>query len=422
MKEDLLYFVWKNHCFPTSLQTTDQQALTIFNTGFRNERAGADFEMVKIQIDGVQWVGNVEIHTKASDWEAHQHHKNEHYQNVILHVVWEADKVIFNAEKKRIPTLELKNYVPPQILEKYKILMRQTAQIPCEKYFPEVPSLLKTNMIDTALVQKLEKKAHKLKDTLIQTQYDWEYTTYTVLMRNFGFANNAEPMEQLAQRLPLKHIQKHTDQPFQVEALLLGMAGFLQDKNNKNEPEYLQKLQKEYQFLAHKYDLSGKELNPLIWQTGRIRPANAPKLRLAQIATLFCQIPHFFSFCLHTEIPEFLKKIQITPSSFWQQNHAAHKLGKESQMNILINTIIPILVLYADEKQEEHYKEKALQMLEQLPKEENSLTKIWLNIGLKPKNAAESQGLIEWYKNFCQPKKCATCKIGAHLLKNTNPL
>ena len=73
--ESLLHYVWKHRLLPASgLTTTDGQQVEIIDPGLYNRRnSGPDFFNAKVKIDGMLWVGNIEIHKKASDWFAHGH-------------------------------------------------------------------------------------------------------------------------------------------------------------------------------------------------------------------------------------------------------------------------------------------------------------------------------------------------------------
>ena len=91
--EKLLHYTWRHKIFPLEdLLTTDGKPVEIIDTGLYNRTdSGPDFFNAKVKIDGLLWVGNVEIHTKASDWYHHKHDNDKAYDNVILHVVENAD-------------------------------------------------------------------------------------------------------------------------------------------------------------------------------------------------------------------------------------------------------------------------------------------------------------------------------------------
>ena len=90
--EQLLHYVWKHKLFPVGpLCTVQGQGVEIIDPGLSNRNAGPDFFNAKVKIGGTLWVGNVEIHDRASDWFLHGHEKDLHYDNVILHVCGEID-------------------------------------------------------------------------------------------------------------------------------------------------------------------------------------------------------------------------------------------------------------------------------------------------------------------------------------------
>ena len=119
MKEEYLHAIWRMKRLPNNnLFLTDGRQLNIRNTGWHNHDSGPDFFNGSIEIDGIIWNGNIEIHVKASDWLRHGHTGDEHYANVILHVVWEEDTDL----GLPFPTLKLHGRVSYFLLENYRQL------------------------------------------------------------------------------------------------------------------------------------------------------------------------------------------------------------------------------------------------------------------------------------------------------------
>ena len=101
--EQLLHYVWKHKMFPLKpLMTTDGQSVEVIDSGLHNYDAGPDFFNAKIIIGGNMWVGNVELHDKASDWYSHGHNKNDNYNNVVLHVVGKEGPVTITANNHNV--------------------------------------------------------------------------------------------------------------------------------------------------------------------------------------------------------------------------------------------------------------------------------------------------------------------------------
>lgn len=433
MKEDFLHFLWLFQYFDKqALQTTQRETLQVVQVGARNLEAGADFSLSKLKINGVDWAGDIEIHLKSSDWNAHQHQHNPAYNNVILHVVWVDDAPVQRVDGTLMPTLELKDRTDPQWLYQYEKLLSNKDAIPCASQFADVGTIQKLSMLDKALAKRLEDKAFLLRALLVKNKQDWEETTYQILAKNFGFKVNSEPFLRLSQGLPLKILLKHQDNLKQLEALLLGQAGLLyrdtaRNSENQEVGGYITSLRKEHHFLSHKYRLEPEQLAYENWKFMRLRPVNFPTIRLAQFASLIHQHQSLFSLFFNNDYKALTKKLQVSQSAYWQKHYTLTKptqkavpaLGKNSIENIIINTVVPLLVLYAKEKKQEAYMERATSFLENIKAENNHILRMWQNLGLKVKTAFDSQALIELYNNYCSPKKCLSCTIGLAIIRQS---
>ncbi len=422
IQENFLHFLWRYRRFEqTNLTTTQGQAVLVQTIGAYNTDAGPDFFNAQIQLDNTLWIGNVEIHVLSSDWNKHQHQLDAAYQNVILHVVLEEDEPIYFENGERIPCLELKNHIPQKLISQYQRIEQNTHWIPCQHQFHQVNPITKQNWLDRILVERLESKTQAIHLALAQTQNDWQTVFYRFLARNFGVKVNMQPFEQLACSLPLTTLAKHKNNLFQIEALLFGQAGLLE---KEFEDKYPTQLQKEYQFLQKKYSLS--PIPTETWKYMRMRPANFPTVRIAQFAQLIFQSSHLFSKILVAQsIKEIENMFELSLSNYWQTHYVFDKtsikrkksLGKNTIQLIIINTIIPFLFAYGQAKKEEKYKERALQFLEELPPEKNSILNQWKALGQSAHNAGDSQALLHLKKHYCSQKKCLNCAIGNAILR-----
>jgi hypothetical protein len=425
MTEDFLYFLWQFQQFEKAdLKTTTNEVVQVLAIGRQNYDAGPDFSQSRLLIDGIEWAGNVEMHIRASDWHLHQHTHNRAYDSVILHVVWENDKPILRPDGSELPTLELKLVTDRALLANYKNLLERSQTIVCQSQFSEVTNIQKFSMLDRSLMQRLERKAEFVHELLTRNQNDWEETAYQLLAHNFGFKINAEPMLRLAQNLPLKILQKHRDNITQIESAFFGQSGLLHQAENSDG--YIETLQREYAFLDSKYNLKTNQLTTHEWKYMRLRPANFPTVRLAQLAALVQNNASLFSLCINVEnVDAFIKSLQVKQSGYWQEHYQLGKqaagkvpnLGKTSIENILINTVGPLLVAYSQHRDNRDFMDKAIYLLENLPAEHNHITEQWQSLGLSIKTAFDSQATIELYNNFCTQKRCLNCNIGAALVR-----
>jgi hypothetical protein len=421
--EDFIHYTWQYQQFDkNNLKTTNQHSLSVIKTGVRNNNSGPDFENARINIGGIEWAGKVEIHIKSSDWNRHQHQYDKAYDNVVLHVVWEHDMEVLRSDKTPIPTLEIKGLVYADTLQKYENLIKNTSEIPCKHHLPEVSVLSKISMLEKALAHRLHQKTIGLKTLLTAVNGDFEELAYRVFARNMGFKLNSDAFLRLAESLPLKIIQKHKGNLFQIEALLLGQAGFLETPKD----EYSKNLATEYNHLAHKYSLTSQKMQRLEWRFLRTRLGNFPTVRISQFAAILNQNQGLFALFLEDATKENIENaLQVFPSPYWQQHFDIAKvsetklsgIGKTSIENLLINTSVQLLVFYADVTDNHSYFEKAIRILENIKPEDNFITKIWESLGFKCAFAFDSQALIEQYNFFCTAKKCTECSIGVEILK-----
>ena len=199
LPEDFLHYVWRFKQFDfKDLRTTTGETIHIFDFGQYNTNGGPDFLNAKIQIGDTTWAGNVEIHVNASHWYQHQHNDNPAYNNVILHVVFEADEVINLPKGGQIPTLELRSRVALSLKNKNLKLLHEQDWIPCAKQIREVSDFVKNIWLERLLIERLEQKTLIIREALERNQNDREATFYQMMARNFGLKINVEPFERLA--------------------------------------------------------------------------------------------------------------------------------------------------------------------------------------------------------------------------------
>lgn len=438
MREDFLHFLWRTRRFDLShLQTTDGQTLEIIDFGEYNRLdAGADFMNAKIKISDMTWFGNIEMHVKSSDWLAHKHQHDAAYRNVILHVVYEDDIPIFSPDTEgvQLPCLVMRNRIPEGIFQKYWSLLNNEYWIPCQHHFYKVAEITKDLWFDRLLIERLERKTEAIATALERNRGDWEETFWQFIARYFGSKINADPMEMLAHRVPHLILAKHKNQLFQIEALLFGEAGLL---NKDFTDEYPQKLKKEFLFLQKKHNLNAP-VDTATWKFSRLRPQSFPTIRLAQLAALVHRSSHLFSKIIAPtdkySVTDLENLFDVKVSDYWHTHYvfdtpspsnrgsrtvnSEKKMGRDTIDLLLINVIAPFLFFYGSMRQEEAMKDRALELLDTIKPEKNTLTDGWQKLGLPIKNAARSQSVIQQKTEYCDKKQCLNCAIGVAILKN----
>ena len=423
MKEDFLHHLWKFKKFDTlNLKTFNGEEITIINVGQYLELAGPDFFNAQITIGTQKWAGNVEIHLKSSDWYVHHHERDEAYENVILHVVWEHDTEIFRKNNSEIPVLELQKYVDPATIANYQSLISPKSWIFCEKQLKEIDGFAINNWLERLFFERLERKSKPIFELLEQTNQDWEAVLFCLLAKNFGLNTNGEIFSKIAQSIPFSIIRKESFEVENLEALLLGNAGLL---DPEKEDTYFKDLKFRYFYLLHKYQLEKKILEPV--QFFKHRPDNFPTIRISQLANLYHGQQNLFSkISTSNSVKSIYETFDVSASDYWQNHYQfdkespkkKKKLSKSFIDLIIINTIIPLQFAYA-KSQGKEISEDLIQLLNEVAPEKNAIMDKFSSFGIKSKNAFESQSLLQLKNEYCNKSRCLECAIGMELLKKS---
>ena len=418
--EQLLHYVWKHKIFPLKeLKTTTGQQVEVIDTGLANTDAGPDFFNAKLKLDGVLWIGNIEIHERSSDWFKHGHHADAGYNSVILHIASEIDTEISRSNGERIPQIQL--ICPEAVRTNYKELLETDSYPPCYRIIPSLPPFTAHSWMTALQMERFEQKATLLNERLKRCQGNWEDAFFITLARNFGFGLNGDAFETWAHQLPFRAVDKHRNDLFQIEAIFFGQAGILEDSNGDG---YYLRLKKEYTYLQHKFELIPMDAS--LWRFLRLRPANFPHIRIAQLACLYHRAYGLLSRIMETETLQGVRDIlKGGTSEYWLTHYTfggsspsrPKALSNTSLDLLIINTVVTFLYAYGLHKGNRVLCARAGSFLEELKAENNYITRMWEQCGMKASNAADSQALIQLKKEYCDKKKCLYCRIGYEYLK-----
>lgn len=421
MKEDFLHYVWKFQKFKkSSLFTIDKKPVQIIKTGQHNHLAGPDFFNGQVIVGTQKWAGNIEIHINSSDWYAHSHEKDTAYDNVILHVVWHHDIEVFRKDNTPIPTLELKNCIPSEILQNYQSLFSKNKKfINCEQYFADVDQMILDNWLERLYIERLEQKSTPIQSRLNELQNHWEALLFELLCKNFGSKINGASFLSIAQSVPYHVIQKCRQSPQVLEALLLGQAGLLIGEDD--DPYFLE--QKEhYAYLKQKFKLDNTSvIKPHFF---RLRPPNFPTIRLSQLAALCGAIPQLFSkVSSTTDLNKLVSIFKISALPYWESHYNFGVTSKKSNRMLtknfihllVINTIIPLQFAFQKFVGIDTV-ERLFEFAKSLPKEQNSIILKFNELRPTANNALESQALLQLKSNYCDKLRCLECAIGNTLI------
>lgn len=425
MQEAFLHSLWKYKKLNfNQLKTTRGEKLQILQTGLHNEtESGPDFFKAEIILDGQHWAGNLEIHIRSSDWYAHHHEIDPAYDNVILHVVWEDDMSIFRRDETEIPCLELKNYISKSQLNAYHQLLENKSKkwINCETHFHEVDEFKLTNWLERLYIERLEEKNELILNLLKVSNNNWDEVGFKLMAKAFGLNVNGEAFLQMSSSADFKVFQKCFQNPIQLEALCFGLCGMIP---SYSEESYAKTLQKEFEFLKQKFQLTVPASSQVKYF--RLRPDNFPSIRLSQFCNLYAENPQVFAKLIQCKTKkEIYGLLEAKTSKYWETHYS---FGKESKAKIkmltqtfedllIINTLLPLKFAFDSYKGQLDFEDSIYPIISTLKPEMNSITKGFEQ--LKPKtakSALESQALIQLKTNYCDRNRCLKCQVGLELI------
>lgn len=429
--EKLLHYIWKHRILPLhDLSTTDGRRVEIIDPGLANQHSGPDFFNAKVRIGDTVWVGNVEIHERSADWFLHGHDSDPAYNNVVLHVATVIDMDVVTADGTRPPQLQLD--VPPGIVADYQHLLAADRYPPCRDVVQDMPILTIHSWMSALETERMRLKSETIQRRVAEAGGSWEEAFFRTLSRSFGFGVNGEAFEQWAHIIPLMQVGHHRDDEFQVEALFMGMAGLLQtdgmterQRQSATADPYFARLSSEFAYLSHKFGLT--PMSRTMWKFMRLRPQNFPYIRLSQLTRLYCsRRAELSAIASCTTIGQLRRALATDTTPYWLTHYT---FGKESRSQtkrlsaattdtIIINAVAPMLHAYGQHRHDDRLMTRAVEFLEGIKAEDNSVVRMWAECGVKADNAADSQAILQLHHYYCERKDCLRCRFGYFYLKN----
>ena len=383
MNEEYLQLIWDRARLPIpSLKLTDGRSLIIKNTGDHNLKfSGPDFYNACLEYDSLEFHGSVEIHVNGSDWYRHNHHLDQSFESVVLHVVYNDDKQV-EQNGFMIPTLELKEFIDPEHFRLIAKGLPNKSSYPCATFFDQVDSVFWTSMKSKALIDKWSCKVKEL------VYLNEEEVLFRLIASSFGMGVNKKAFETLATVLPWSQLAALSGE--QRLQLILVSSGWVSD---------------DYSYM---YGSDSR------WHFRGTRPANFPKNRILQFATFISRFEIKDLAGLVRE-ENFVQQFKV----LCQENlfiDSDVRFSSALLDSILINGFVPFLWWKGENAYDHSFQEMASVVLEQVSAEKNGVIDQWRKIGIEVKSALDSQGLLALNRYFCRSKKCLSCEVGLRVL------
>jgi hypothetical protein len=236
---------------------------------------------------------------------------------------------------------------------------------------------------------------------------------------------NTEPFEMLASAIPFKIIRKHLGNRFQIEALLFGTSGMLDEGLFRNaiNDNYYKDLIREYKILSSKYSL--QPIHGWLWKFSKLRPVNFPTIRISQLAAMLSVTGGLFSKVIVAQELKTLRDVfEVSASEYWDNHYVFGKISRKIPKStgavasdiLLLNAVIPIVFVYGKIHDNREVSERALSFLDEIKAEANTIVNDWKKAGVEARSSFDSQGLIQLRNEYCKKRRCLDCRIGARLI------
>ena len=388
---------------PGGLRTTGGEPVRVLDRGRLNADSGPDVRGVRVEIGGMLWAGDVEVHTSSSAWEAHGHHRDPAYDRVVLHVVLSADRTtgtLRRADGSRLPELVLLPHLDRSLRSLLRSFYVEPRTAPhCGHRWAEVDDGLRRAWVRHLGVERVRARARALGEAYGRRP-DLDRLLVTRAFRALGYEANADAFEALAERLPWAALRA-LDGP-EVHAVLLAASGLV-------EPDLFPATD------GLPASLAVLPMRREAWRRGG-RPANAPLRRLAQAAAwlsprgpLRVDAVDRLADAVLLGLDEALEALRPEPPD------GSPRLGASRASQVLADAVLPVLLLDAEQREDPAREGAVLDAYDALRPVSDRITRRFAAAGLEPRTAAEAQGVHQLARAYCDEGRCARCAIGRAL-------
>ena len=379
----------------TELAIEGDEPIKIIYPGRINDSQGADFREAVIATRRGLIKGDIEVHVKSSDWQAHRHHRDPVYNRVILHVVGrhdtKADTTLQNGET--VPILALNKYIKSPISHWPDLVYSPaTLNMPCLKTVNGLTRSVVAKFLDSAGKERFLAKASRFQADLAQMEAS--QSLYQGIMGALGYSKNKLPFLELARRLPLGLLESMAQSQISdekslawLQALLLGTAGLLPSQRpnwhqgNKLDAQWVDKLERLWTS-SHR----SKAMSENDWHLFKVRPSNSPIRRLIAMGYL---ILRYRRKGILEEVVNMVKEapvngshylergLLITATGYWashfdfgsdSRNKSPTLLGSSRAADITINVLLPFTFAWGKFASHPELERKAFALYHSHPK------------------------------------------------------
>lgn len=428
----------------TELTAEDGTPIKIIYSGRINDDQGADFRDAVMATNQGLVMGDIEIHIKSSDWQAHQHNQNPQYNRVVLHVVMKHNsKTATHLENGRtIPILALDKYTAGFNNQWLRLpYLSSGSHVPCSGFHDSLTPDIVAEFLDSAGRKRFLTKAASFEANIAQVGAS--QSLYQGIMGALGYVKNRLPFLELAHRLPLRFLEsiardKISDEEClaRQQALLLGTAGLLPSqryscRQDKLDDEWVDTLERLWTSFHHT-----EVMSPNSWHLFRVRPSNFPTRRLIAMSHLVLRykergiLEEVLNIIKETPLHKGHRRLEavlvVITDGYWASHFDFGSgsrianpslLGRSRAADIVVNVLLPFTSAWGELNSQPELAWKAFALYHNYPKlsvntvEKHMVRQIGLN-GSLVNSAQRQQGLIQIYETLCTQGKCDSCPLG----------
>lgn len=348
-----LQALWFSGAFGRNFRTTCGKTARIIQFGEWNRSAGPDFIHAAVEISGELHTGPLELDPQSSAWETHGHATNPAFNEVVLHVVFQAD------EQRNFIRTSTHREVPQVVISEMQIsdaLNRPQREVAiahpgrCVHPLKHLsPSAVESLLEEAAMHRANHKAARWLKTA---DAHGRDAALFQATAETLGYCGNSLATRLLAQRAPLSLLKT---EGAAAEAVLFGTAGFLSPQLHELAPpdtrDYLRSLWDAWWKSRSRFEVNAERSIP--WKNHGQRPANHPHRRVGALAALVRSWPQYRKLALARPfapkpVTDFLQSLD---HDFWATRHtltsapASRRIavfGRNQALELIANHLAPL--------------------------------------------------------------------------------
>lgn len=412
---DILFFIWQHHYrYSHLIKAVGKSNLYIDDVGTLENNLLKD---CILDVDGREVEGDAMIFEQLSQWYAFTAESPEVAERIKI-VIYSILDLPHRVTNFNVTFISIE---PCYDIVKSFMSVQASGGKLCLDYLSKQNSMFAAQIEETLIGERMRDKC-KFILSKYEKIHDWDRTFHYLLFDTIAIANkNRDRFSTLADIIYIDSISAHLSTLEEVEALLFGTAGLLDNK--KSESDYQEKLAKLFLEQEKKYGINkmkeGDWISPL--------RNNIYKFIAYLAALIHSRISFTRSLQEEFNFLAIYKVMKCEISPYWRRHDEFSKYESPEDKNstmtkvkidtFIINAIVPMKILMSECTSDNDGVERAMNLLTEVDGEENIITKEFKNYGVNINTAYQSQAYIQLMKKYCKEHQCHRCDLFSKMTK-----